>query len=140
MLQENPIEKLGQEYQLSMLSESGKAEIPSSVLIMSAISSFCSRLQALPVSEFDAAPIATAAMFLATGFKSWDCGVKFCVVRRLHAELIQQRLQLALLVSASAFRCLFRRTRTVGAIRTFQKTVNLISYTLQRLQGWLHTQ
>ena len=47
----------------SMLSESGKAEIPSSVLIISAISSFCRRFHALPESPLDAAPpTATAAI------------------------------------------------------------------------------
>ncbi len=50
-------------HQLSILSESGKAEMPSSEFIISAISSFCSRLHALPVSEFDAAPTMAAMAF-----------------------------------------------------------------------------
>ena len=50
-------------HQLSILSESGKAEMPSSEFIISAISSFCSRLHALPVSEFDAAPTIAAMAF-----------------------------------------------------------------------------
>lgn len=47
-------------HQLSMLSESGKAEMPSSEFIMRAMSSFCRRLHALPVSEFEAAPTTAA--------------------------------------------------------------------------------
>ena len=46
-----------------MLSESGNAEIPSSEFIMSAMSSFCRRLHALPVSEFDAAPTTAAIVY-----------------------------------------------------------------------------
>ena len=36
--------------QLKILSASGKAETPSSLLIINAINSFCNRLHALPLS------------------------------------------------------------------------------------------
>jgi len=48
--------------QLSMLSESGKAEIPSSVLIMRPISSFWSLLHAFAESPAAAGPDCTAAI------------------------------------------------------------------------------
>jgi hypothetical protein len=66
-------------HQLSILSESGKAEMPSSEFIISAISSFCSRLHALPVSEFDAAPTMAAMAFC-------RFEIRKMFFRRVHAQ------------------------------------------------------
>ena len=67
--------------QFSMLSESGKAEMPSSEFIMRAISSFCRRLQALPVSELEAAPT-TAAIVSLVWRSRWGSKARTFLQRR----------------------------------------------------------